>query len=132
MRVATVTETLEIAMRWMLAWEHLGCVLPTEIAFWFDRNEATAYVVDDVAGWLRAGAPLPLPANPAGKAGAFFGLEGADIRLSAQNDIADVVNERHPLLDAAYVGAYVTDRPGARALLAIPRWLQAHSASRPF
>ena len=117
-RVATVEQTLEIAMRWLLAWGRLGCTVPTEIAFWFDRTRATAYVVADIAGWLQAGAPLPTPRTPAGPVGVFFGVEGADIRLGMQNGIADVVDERHQL-DAAHIGAYITDRPGARVLLAV-------------
>jgi hypothetical protein len=118
-RVATLEETLEIAMRWLLAWGRLGCTIPTEIAFWFDRTAATAYVADNIEGWLGAGAPLPIPKKPAGQVGVFFGVEGADIRMSMQNDIADAVNEHHPEVDAAHVGTYVTERAGARVLLAV-------------
>jgi hypothetical protein len=113
-----VQQTLEIAMRWLLAWGRLGCTVPAESAFWFDRTAATAYVVDDIVGWLQAGAPLPTPGKPAGPVGVFFGIEGADIRLGMQNGIADVVDDRHQH-DAAHIGAYLTDRPGARVLLAV-------------
>ena len=97
----------------------LATPLPTEIAFWFHRTVATAYVVDNIEGWLRAGAPLPIPKKTTGQVGVSFGLEGGNIRLLTQNDIAEAVNERYPLLDAAHVGAYITDRPGARVLLPV-------------
>lgn len=58
-RVASVEETLELALRWFLAHEHLGCREPEELWAWGKLTQATAYVVDDVKGWLAAGTPLP-------------------------------------------------------------------------
>ncbi len=58
-RVATPEETLELALRWFIAHEHLGCREPEELCMWGKLTQATAYAVDDVQGWLNAGTPLP-------------------------------------------------------------------------
>jgi len=58
-RVATPDETLELALRWFLAHEHLGCRDPEELWAWGKLTTATAYAVADVKGWLTAGTPLP-------------------------------------------------------------------------
>lgn len=58
-RLATMSETVELGLRWTLGWGHLGCIHIDEFAFWGTRTNAVSYVVDNPQVWLAAGAPLP-------------------------------------------------------------------------
>jgi hypothetical protein len=80
-RVATPEETLELAIRWFLAHEHLGCREPEELCMWGTLTTATAYVVDDVKGWLAARTPLP---------GVEPGTKGLAVFLARMGTFSDV------------------------------------------
>jgi hypothetical protein len=118
-RLASPEETVELAMRWFLAWDAVSGAAPTEMCFWFERTEATAFVATDLAAWLAAGGPVPLPAKLSGPVGAFFGVETNDDRqlIDAMNN--GVLEKARHRLDAAYVGLFALARPAARVLLAV-------------
>jgi hypothetical protein len=80
-RVATPEEALELALRWFLAHEHLGCREPDELCMWGKLTTATAYVVGDVKGWLKTGTPLP---------GAAPGTTGLAVFLARMGTFSDV------------------------------------------
>jgi hypothetical protein len=114
-RVATPEETLELALRWFIAHEHLGCREPEELCMWGEMTTATAYVVNDVKGWLKAGTPLP---------GAATGTQGLAVFIARMGTFSDV----QPAMDSIEAryhpevmgqGVYSGDEP--RLLLAVGR-----------
>ncbi len=121
-RPATPQETLEVGMRWLLGVGHVGCTHPDEMCFWARAAQATAFVVDDVAAWLRAGTPLPTPLARRRGQGLFMGvLLGEGTSLRAWRELDDSLLARHPL-HAGYSGAYCDMRlpkTRGRALLAL-------------
>ncbi len=114
-RVASPEETLELALRWFLALEHLGCREPEELWAWGKLTEATAYAVDDVTGWLKAGTPLPgaEPAEPG--LAVFIARMGTFADVQAAMDTIEA--RYHP--EVIGQGVYGGDEP--RMLVAVGR-----------
>lgn len=110
-RVATPEETLELALRWFIAHEHLGCREPEELCLWGKLTTATAYAVNDVKGWLTAGTPLPGAGTP--------GLAVFIARMGTFSDVQaamDCIEGRHHP-EVIGQGVYGGDEP--RMLVAV-------------
>jgi hypothetical protein len=114
-RVATPEETLELALRWFIAHEHLGCREPEELCMWGELTTATAYAIDNVRGWLAAGTPL------LGVQDGTLGLAVFIARVGTFSDVQaamDSIDARyHP--EVIRQGVYSGDKP--RLLMAVGR-----------
>ena len=116
-RPATARETIEIGLRWILAWDHVGCVHLDEQAFWAPLTCARAFVVDDVPAWLARGAPVPTPLVDA-RLGVFVAFVGEDARMRWAHEAWELLEGRYP--DATLLPASFCDFRGpARGLVAI-------------
>mgnify|MGYP003594373871 CR=1 FL=1 len=117
LRVATAEECVETGLRWVLGWDHLGCLHPDEFAFWASRTEARVYVATDVAAWLADCARVPLDGLER-RTGIFATYMNENVRLGELSKLVDALDATHP---QALVGAgiFVTSAPGARALIAV-------------
>lgn len=122
-RVATPDETLELALRWFLAHEHLGCREPEELCMWGKLTTATAYTVNDVKGWLAAGTPLP------GVQAGTLGLAVFIARMGTFSDVQAAMDSieagYHP--EVVGQGVYSGDQP--RLLMAVGRTSDGENAS---
>ena len=122
--VATPNETLELALRWFIAHEHLGCREPEELCMWGKLTTATAYAVNDVKGWLKAGTPLP---------GAAPGTQGLALFIARMGTFSDV-QAAMDRIEARYhpevigQGVYSGDDP--RMLVAVGRVLDVSPTER--
>lgn len=114
LRVARAEETIEAALRWVLGLGHLGCISPDELSFWARRVEGRVFVITE---WVASGAPLPL-AGIEGYPGVAVLLTGADVRFRQLQQAVDLLGARIP---HAVIGGgiFVTDAPGARALVVV-------------
>jgi hypothetical protein len=117
LRVATAAECVEAGLRWVLGWDHLGCLHPDEFSFWALRTEARVYVATDVDAWLATGTRIPLDGLEA-QAGIFVAYVGECVRFGELAKVIDALDAAHP--DAVIGGGiFVTSAPGARALIAV-------------
>lgn len=117
LRVATAEETVEVGLRWVLGWDHLGCIHPDEFAFWASRMEARVYVAEQVDAWLTDGAHVPLDGLE-GRPGIFAAYVGDAVRFGGLSNVVNALDAAYP--DALIgAGIFVTAAPGARALIAV-------------
>lgn len=125
-RVATPEETLEVALRWFIAHEHLGCREPHELCMWGEMTTATAYAVDDAKKWLASGTPLP------GATPGTMGLAVFLARMGTFSDLQaalDAIEARyHP--EVIGQGVYSGNEP--RMLVAVGRIVTPDETGRPW
>lgn len=112
-RLASPQETVELALRWLLGWGHLGCVDLDDFAFWETRTVSTAYVVDDVERWRADRTPLPF--SGAGDDAAFVALDITSFALA--REVFESAAQRAGPDGGVGGGIYGDDR--ARALVAV-------------
>jgi hypothetical protein len=122
-RVATADETLELALRWFLAHEHLGCREPEELYLWSKATVATAYAVDDVKGWLEAGTPLP------GVQDGTLGLAVFIARMGTFSDVQAAMNSIEARYHPEVIGQGVYSGDDPRMLVAVGRTSDGENAS---
>ncbi len=114
-RVATPEETLDLALRWFIAHEHLGCREPEELVLWGRLTTATSYVVDDVAAWVSAGTPLP---------GIVQGMPGLAVfvaRTGTFSGLQEALDSVQARYDPEFLGQGVYGEELVRMLLAVGR-----------
>lgn len=116
LRAATPRETVEVGLRWVLGWDHLGCCSPDERAFWAEQTAARAFVADDIPAWIANGPRVPVDGR--GRQRIFVAYAGVAVGFRERLRLAGALEDQYPDL-VVDVGMFVTSAPGTRALVAV-------------